>query len=213
MSVNQQFRVEATYGKKRGIEGKVKMMNRDEAKQFLIDSGVAEPTDEAVSNLLNKIHTSVKSAEDKALRYKSEADKVKELEKQLNEINDAKLTDAEKSAKAIEEANNKVQLLEQTVKTMQLQKSLAEIGIVGEDATSLVGEDGSLNTVKLGEILSAREKSAVDSFKKQALDSTPSPDGSKKDPDPSEQYKDITERVAASRKSEAEAVKIIDSYK
>ena len=188
-------------------------MTRDEAKQFLIDSGVAEPTDEAVSNLLNKIHTSVKSAEDKALRYKSEADKVKELEKQLNEINDAKLTDAEKSAKAIEEANNKVKLLEQTVKTMQLQKSLAEIGIVGDDATSLVGEDGSLNTVKLGEILSAREKNAVDSFKKQALDSTPSPDGNKTDPDPSEQYKDITERVAASRKSEAEAVKIIDSYK
>lgn len=188
-------------------------MNRTQAKENLVALGIAEPTEEAITSYLNTIENATKSAEDKALRYKGEADKVKELEKQLNEINDAKLTDAEKSAKAIEDANNKVKLLEQTVKTMQLQKSLAEIGIVGDDATSLVGEDGSLNTVKLGEILSAREKNAVDSFKKQALDSTPSPDGKKDDPDPSEQYKDITERVAASRKSEAEAVKIIDSYK
>ena len=188
-------------------------MSREEAKQFLINSGVAEPTDEAISNLLNTIHTSVKSAEDKASRYKEEAAKVAELKKQLDDINNEKLTDAEKSAKAVEEANAKVQQLEMTVKTMQLQKSLAEIGIVGEDATQLIGEDGSLNTTKLGEILAAREKNAVDVYKKQALDSTPSPDGKKDDPEPDKPYKDIADRVAADRKAENEAVSIIDSYK
>ena len=187
-------------------------MSREEAKQFLINSGVAEPTDEAISNLLNTIHASVKTAEDKALRYKAEADKVRDLEAKLDEINNEKLTDAEKSAKAVEDANKKVQQLENTVKTMQLQKSLAEIGIIGDDATSLFSEDGSLNTEKLGEILTAREKNAVDVYKKQALDSTPSPDG-KKDEEPDEPYKDIVDRVSASKKAESEAVNIIDSYK
>ena len=188
-------------------------MSREEAKQFLINSGVAEPTDEAINNLLNTIHASVKSAEDKALRYKSEADKVKDLQKQLDDINNEKLTDAEKASKAVEEANAKVQQLEQTVKTMQLQKSLAEIGITGEDATQLIGEDGSLNTEILGSILATREKNAVDVYKKQALDSTPSPDGKKADPEPDKPYKEIADRVAANKKAETEAVNIIDSYK
>lgn len=187
-------------------------MSREEAKQFLINSGVAEPTDEAISNLLNTIHSSVKTAEDKALKYKAEADKVRDLEAKLDAINNEKLTDAEKSAKAVEDANKKVAELEKTVSSMKLLNSLAEIGIVGDDATSLFSEDGSLNTEKLGEILTAREKNAVDVYKKQALDSTPSPDG-KKDEEPDKPYKDIVERVSASKKVEAEAVNIIDSYK
>lgn len=188
-------------------------MSRTEVKELLISLGVAEPTDEAISNYLNTIQKEVKGAEDKANRYKAEADKVKELTKKLDEINNEKLTDAERSAKAVEAAEAKVQQLEMTVKTMQLQKSLAEIGIVGDDATSLVGEDGSLNTEVLGSILAAREKNAVDVYKKQALDNTPSPDGKQDDPEPDAPYKDITERVAASRKAESDAISIIDSYK
>ena len=187
-------------------------MSREEAKQFLINSGVAEPTDEAISNLLNTIHSSVKSAEDKALKYKAEADKVRDLEAKLDEINNEKLTDAEKSAKAVEDANKKVAELEKTVSSMKLLNSLAEIGIVGDDATSLFSEDGSLNTEKLGEILTAREKNAVDVYKKQALDSTPSPDG-KKEEEPDKPYKDIVDRVAESKKAETKAVDIIESYK
>lgn len=188
-------------------------MSREEVKALFNSWGVENPTDEQVSDYLNKIQKEVKNAEDKANRYKADADRLKDLEKQLEEMNNEKLTDAEKSAKAVEAANAKVQMLEQTVKTMQLQKSLAEIGIVGEDATSLVGEDGSLNTEVLGNILAAREKNAVDVYKKQALDSTPSPDGKQDDPEPDTPYKDVIERVAASRKSESDATSIIDSYK
>lgn len=188
-------------------------MSRNEVKELLISLGVEEPSDEAISNYLNTIQKEVKSAEEKAARFKAEADKVKELTKQLDEINSEKLTDAEKSAKVVEEANKRVAELEQTVKTMQLQKSLAEIGITGDDATLLVGEDGSLNTEKLGEILSTREKNAVDVYKKQALDSTPSPDGKKDEGGTDKPYKETVDRYMATRKSETEAVKVVDAYK
>ena len=187
-------------------------MSRSEVKELLKSWGIEEPTDEQVSSYLNTISKEVKSAEDKAMKYKAQADKAVDLEKKLDELNSANLSEVEKANKATEDAMKEIDTLRKTVKQMELSKSLAEIGIVGDDATSLVGEDGSLNTEKLGEILSAREKNAVDVYKKQALDSTPSPDG-KKDEEPDKPYKDIVDRVSASKKVEAEAVNIIDSYK
>ena len=187
-------------------------MSRSEVKELLKSWGIEEPTDEQVSSYLNTISKEVKSAEDKAMKYKAQADKAVDLEKRLDELNSANLSEVEKANKATEDAMKEIDTLRKTVKQMELSKSLAEIGIVGDDATSLVGEDGSLNTEKLGEILSAREKNAVDVYKKQALDSTPSPDG-KKDEEPDKPYKDIVDRVSASKKVEAEAVNIIDSYK
>ncbi len=199
-------------------KGKKKMIKRDEVKQKLIEMGIAEPTEEQVNSYIAVISNELKASEDRAARFKAESDKVKDLEKQLNELNNAKLTDEERSAKAVEEANQRVLELETTVKTMQLQKSLAEIGIVGEDATDLVGEDGNLNVEKLGQIIGAREKSAVDVYKKQALDDTPAPDGKKgsegEDDDKGDPLtKDIVDRAVASKKAETEAVSIIDSYK
>lgn len=194
------------------------MLKREEVKQKLVEWGIENPTDEQISDYLATISKETKSAEDRAARFKAESDKVKDLEKQINELNNAKLTDEERSAKAVEEANQRVLELETTVKTMQLQKALAEIGIVGEDATALVDEDGNLNTEKLGQIIEAREKAAVDVYKKQALDSTPAPDD-KGDPDNGGDdkgnplTKDIVDRAVASKKAETEAVSIIDSYK
>lgn len=186
-------------------------MTREEAKQFLIDSGVAEPTDEAVSNLLNTIQKQTKAAEDKASRYKEDSLRVKELTKELDELKSANLTDLEKANKATEQAMERVAELEKTVKTMELSKSLAEIGIIGDDASQLVNEDGSLNTSKLGEILKAREEGAVSSYKEKILDETPSPSGGKGDDEVKPEVAYAKEYVA--RNSANNAQSIIDSYK
>lgn len=186
-------------------------MNREEAKQFLINSGVAEPTDEAVTNLLNTIQKSVKSAEDKALKYKAEADRVKDLENELKTINEANLSDIEKANKATEEAMKEVESLRQTVKQMNLAKSLAEIGIVGDDAEGLF-TDGELNTVKLGEILSNREKNAVAAYQKESLNSTPSPQGGQGEPEESQDIKYAKEYVAKA-KGNTDPQAIINQYK
>ena len=192
-------------------------MTRAEVKELMKSWGIEEPTDEQITDYLNRIQKEVKTAEDKANRYKADADKVKDLEKQIEELNSANLTDIEKANKATEDAMNKVADLEKTVKKMEQLKALADIGIVGEDADGLVGEDGVLNIEKLGQIIGAKEKAAVDVYKKQALDGTPAPDD-KGNPDDGDDKgnpltKDMVDRVAASKKAETEAVNIIDSYK
>ena len=193
------------------------MMKREEVRELLKSWGIEEPTDEQITDYLNRMQNEVKKAEDTAKRYKADADKVKDLEKQIEELNSANLTDIEKANKATEDAMNKVADLEKTVKQMKQLKALAEINIVGEDAEGLFGEDGSLNIEKLGEIIGAREKAAVDVYKKEALDSTPAPDD-KGNPDDGDDKgnpltKDIVDRAVASKKAETEAVSIIDSYK
>lgn len=187
-------------------------MTRAEAKEFLVQLGIEEPTDEQVTNYLNRTMKEVKTVEDKANKFKAEADKARDLERQIEEMNSANMTDLERANKATEDAMNKVADLEKTVRQMELLKSLADIGIVGDDANGLVGEDGTLNTEKLGQIIQGREKAAVATYQKQALDSTPAPDDKKPEEEESP-YKDIVDRVAASKKAETEAVNIIDSYK
>lgn len=190
-------------------------MTRAEVKELMKSWGIEEPTDEQVTDYLNRVQKEVKASEDKANRYKAEADKVKDLEKQIEDMNSANMTDLELANKKAEEAQKQVAEMQKTVTQMKLLKSLADIGIVGEDAEGLFGEDGSLNTEKLGKIIEGREKAAVANFQKEALDSTPAPDDKKPDGDEEKDppYKDIVDRVAASKKAETEAVNIIDSYK
>ena len=190
------------------------MRSRAEVKEMFKAWGIEEPTDEQISEYLNGVMKEVKTAEDRANKFKADADKVKDLEKQLEELNSQNLTDVEKANKATEDALKQVADLQKTVTQMQLAKSLAEIGIVGDEASGLISEDGGLNTELLGKIIEGREKRAVADYQKQALDSTPSPEGKKggEDDDP-KPYKDIVDRVVASKKAETEAVNIIDAYK
>ena len=189
------------------------MLSREEVRNKFVGWGIENPTDEQISDYLAQIGKEIKSSEDKAQKYKDDALRVKELQKQLDNMNNEKLTDAERSQKAVDEAQKRVAELEKTVSSMKLLNSLAEIGINGDDATAVVNEDGSLNTIKLGEIIATREKNAVAVFQKKALDETPTPNGAKADPEPDAPYKEIADRVAASKKAETEAVSIIDSYK
>lgn len=186
-------------------------MTREQAKQFLIDSGVAEPTDEAISNLLNTLHSETKMAEDRANRYKSEADRVKDLEKELKALNEANLSDVEKANKATEEAMKEVAKLQQTVKAMELSKALAEIGIIGEDADGLF-ENGELNTAKLGEIITSREKNAVAVYQKEALNNTPSPQGGSDDGEDSKPESNLAKEYAARAKANTDAQNIVNQY-
>ena len=77
-----------------------KMLKREEVKQKLVEWGIENPTDEQISDYLATISKETKSAEDRANRYKGDADKVKDLEKQIEELNSANLTDIEKANKA-----------------------------------------------------------------------------------------------------------------
>lgn len=187
------------------------MLSREAVKQKLIGWGIEEPTDEQINDYLAQINKEIKSSEEKAAHYKEEAGRVKDLEKELKALNDANLTETEKSAKAVEEAKKEVEILKQTVQKMTMEKNLAEIGIVGDDAAGLF-ENGELNTVKLGEILTSREKNAVAAYQKETLNNTPAPQGGKGN-DPEEDAPDIKyakDYVARSKANDGQA--IIDQY-
>lgn len=138
-------------------------MTREEARKNLVACGVAEPTEEQITNYLNQVNGAVKSERDRADKLKSEADKVTELQKQLDEINSKGLSDVEKANRETEVANKRIAELEKSIKTMQTQKQLAELGIVGESAEKFFDADGNVDFSVLGQILSdTKSKSAAE---------------------------------------------------
>ena len=66
-------------------------MSRNEVKELFKSWGIEDPTDDQVTNYLNTISKEVKSAEDKALKYKAQADKALDLEKRLDELKEKML--------------------------------------------------------------------------------------------------------------------------
>lgn len=152
-------------------------MTREQSKQFLSSLGIENVTEEMITNHLNQINNAIKSERDRADKFKLEADRVGELQKQLDEINSKGLSDVEKANKATEQANAKIAELERSLKKMQTQKELAELNIVGEEAESLFAEDGSLNFQTLGQILTNREKAAATAKEKELAGNAGNPGG------------------------------------
>lgn len=135
-------------------------MTREQAKENLVKLGIAEPTDEQITNYLNAINGEAKKEKDRADRYKVDADKAGELQKKLDEIANQNLSDIEKANKATEEAQSQVAALQKRIDRMEQLKKLAEKGIAGEQAEKLLSEDGVLDFEVLGQIISEKEAAA-----------------------------------------------------
>lgn len=153
-------------------------MTREQARQNLIAIGIAEPTDEQVTNYLNQVQGETKFERARADKLKDDADRVKDLEKQLEDINNQNLSDIDKANKDRDKALDRVTDLEKQLKSMQMMNALAEKGIVGDDAKNLIKEDGSLDFETLGKIISDRETKAASDKEKELLANTPNPKGS-----------------------------------
>lgn len=136
-------------------------MTREQAKALLVTLGIAEPTEDQITNYLNSVNKEVKSEKDRAEKYKAESEKVAALQKQLDDLNNKGLSDVEKANKATEQANARIAELEKSLKTMTVQNKLSSLGITGEDATKFFDENGELNFDTLGQILTTREKNAA----------------------------------------------------
>ena len=188
------------------------MMTREAIRQQLINMGVEEPSEEAITNFLNAASKDVRNAEEKANKYKADSERVKELEKQLDVLNSQNLSDVEKANKATEDALKQVADLQKTVMQMQRAKELAEIGIVGEQAEEMFNKDGSLNVAKLGEIITGREKTAVANFEKDALLKTPNPEGGKPEEEETKPEVEYAKDYVARAKASADAHSIVDNY-
>lgn len=149
-------------------------MSREEAREFIKTKfGIEEPTDQQVTDFLNETNKDSQKKNDLTTKYNDEKKRADDLQKQLDELNDSKLTDAEKAQKELEAQTSKVASLEKQIQLMERKTKLAEKGIVGEEAEKLFNADGSLDFDAFGAILADREAKAKAEKEKELLDRTP----------------------------------------
>ena len=190
-------------------------MTREQAKQNLIGFGIAEPTDEQITNYLNQIGAETKSYKDKLASVGGKDDRIAELEKELEKLNKQNMSDLELANAERDKALSSVANLEKQIEQMITKTELAKLGITGEVADTLVSGNGKLDFATLGQIISDREKNAVSEYEKKALENTPNPSGSKGKEEPqktqAEQIAETLGKVASATSKTSES--IIDSYK
>lgn len=192
-----------------------KEMTREQAKQNLIGFGIAEPTDEQITNYLNQIGAETKSYKDKLASVGGKDDRIAELEKELEKLNKQNMTELELANAEKERALSSVANLEKQIEQMITKTELAKLGITGEIADTLVSGNGKLDFATLGQIISDREKNAVSEYEKKALENTPNPSGSKGkgevEKTEAEQIAENLGKSASATSKDSEA--IIASYK
>lgn len=158
-------------------------MTRVEVKEFLESLGIESPTKDQIDSYLNKVNGEIQREKDKSEKYRQDSDKVAELQRQLDELNNANLSDIEKANKATESANNKIAELEKQISQMNTKNSLLANGIKDEEADKIIESlnGGNFDASILGAIIADRTKSAIADFEKKALEGTPNPSGGKAD--------------------------------
>ena len=163
-------------------------MTREDVLKLFPDA-----TDEQITNLLNQNNSEIARERGKADKYKTDAQKAADLQKQLDELNSQNLSDIEKANSERDKALNSVADLEKTIKSMQLKTGLAEQGIVGEQADKLIESlnGGSFDTALLGQIISEKNKTAIADYEKKNLHDTPNPDGGTGEPGKDEKPEDV----------------------
>lgn len=112
-------------------------MTREEVQNLFPDA-----TKEQITALLNKTNSELASEKSKAEKFKAEANKASELQKQLSEIEQANMTELEKSQALNADIQKK---LEDVTKQFNAYKEKADLkekfsakGITGENADKLI---------------------------------------------------------------------------
>lgn len=154
-------------------------MTRQEATQYLITLGIAEPTEEQVSSYLNTLTDQLKAESAKSAKYKAEALKAEELQKQLDELKNNGLSEAEKLTKDLEAANKRISELQRDNVRAEVKAILSGAGLEEEQYSKFidgfVSED--LETSKgrasaFAETVSGIRASAAEKLKEDKMDKT-----------------------------------------
>lgn len=152
-------------------------MSREQAKANLVAIGIENPSDEQITNYLNQLGGETKREKERADKYKADSEKMVELQKQLDDLNNANLTEIEKAQKETENANSQIAELQKQIKSFEVKAKLAELGIVGEQAEKLINADGVVDFSVLGQIITERENTASSLKEQEILAKTPNPKG------------------------------------
>lgn len=137
-----------------------------------------EATDEQITNLLNQSNGELEKEKQKSKAYKADADKAKELQEKIDELEGGNLTDIEKANKALEEANKTIADMQKSNAIRdQREQAMSNFKIDAEQAKSVVKDDGTLDYEALGKIISDKETASAQAKEKEIADGGTNPGG------------------------------------
>lgn len=170
-------------------------MTREQAKKYLIDLGIEQPTDDQVTKYLNSFGGEVQKAEKKAEANKEELERLKAIEEELELEKEKNLSAEEKAKKAeeaVQKALNAAQLKEaefaKKISRLSVESILKEAGLTEDDWSGFIDgfvhedEEVSKNmatnfiNIHTGKLNSQKEELQAN-FEKQILEHTPNPNG------------------------------------
>lgn len=205
-------------------------MTREQAKQVLIGMGIEEPSDEQVTKYLDSVTGEVKKEKDKNTSLKEKADKAEALQKELDELKQQNMTDAEKAEleRQKEKAANEKRIsdLESALATSQrealtgkITSIFANAGMQGDayagaiKAFSVLPAADALNEAQsFVDGISTENKTALETAKaaweKEVLKNTPNPGGGTKGGKKEEKSKaeEYFEKYLPSKETESKTI-------
>lgn len=204
-------------------------MTREQAKQVLIGMGIEEPSDEQVSKYLDSVTGEVKKEKDKNASLQEKANKAADLEKELEELKQQNMTDAEKAEleRQKEKAANEKRIsdLESALATSQkealtgkITSIFANAGMKGDayagaiKAFSNMNKEDALKEAQtfvdgISEVNKTTLDTAKAAWEKEALENTPNPGGGKSggEPEKKSEASEYAKAYSARMNQEAKA--------
>ena len=163
-------------------------MKREDAREFLIKLGIENPTEEQITTYLNRYHADIESEKEKADKYKSDAEKLAQAEKELEELKAKSMTEQERVLAEMKKAQEDALAREKdfTIRSnrLEIEKMLVAGGLKEEDYGAIIDHIVTADLEKSKELATALVKTVSDKIEvakaekeKELLESTKKPNG------------------------------------
>lgn len=144
-----------------------------------------EATDDQITKLLNQNNSEAAKEKKKLEDMKAENDRLKEengklgeLQAQIEEAENSKLTELEKLTKDLEKSNQRVAELERMSAVQNQRAAAAEkFKITAEQASKVVKDDGTFDMELIGQIISEKESAAAMAKEQEIANASTNPGG------------------------------------
>lgn len=156
-------------------------MTREQARMNLEALGFTDVTKEQIDNYLNQLQGETNKYSATLDNAKKNAELVTSLQAKIDELESQNMTEIEKANKERDKSIELVSTLEAKIKAMELKTSLAEKGIVGDNADKLIASlgSGTLDVELLGQIITDREVASAKAKELEIANGSQNPGGDK----------------------------------
>lgn len=147
-------------------------------------------SDEQIESVMTDYAKGVQAEKSKADRYKADAQKAADLQKQLDDINEKGMSDLEKEKKAREAAEQQAANLQKQLTQAAVEGIFAKSGLSGDEFTGVIGslssmsiEDAKTAAESFVGGISKRDAANKTAWEEEIFNKTPNPGGSGGNPD------------------------------